>query len=108
LILRIGMLMVMILAASGCRLLDREEYRVGEEVRIAYRFVGGEGISKRVLADVVHDYMAQLSREPERLSLAYDAALELEDRFHLRGYPQAQVSYKVLPAKGRQPVTVVF
>ncbi|MHC4512438.1 MAG: BamA/OMP85 family outer membrane protein [Planctomycetota bacterium] len=107
-ILRIGMLMVMILAASGCRLLDREEYRVGEEVRIAYRFVGGEGISKRVLADVVHDYMAQLSREPERLSLAYDAALELEDRFHLRGYPQAQVSYKVLPAKGRQPVTVVF
>ncbi|MHC4076872.1 MAG: BamA/OMP85 family outer membrane protein [Planctomycetota bacterium] len=98
----------MLLAASGCRLLDHDEYRVGPEAPIAYRFVGGEGISKRVLADVVHDYMVQLSREPERLSIAYDAALELEDRFHLRGYPQAKVSYRMQPAKGRQPLTVVF
>lgn len=101
---------MVVLALSGCQLLDREEYRVGEgkAARIAYRFVGGEEISRRVLADIVADFMVQLSREPTRLSLAYDAALELEDRFHLRGYPLAKVSHKVRRAADRQPLTVVF
>ena len=97
--LRLALVAVALLVTSGCFFVDpiltSEDYEVeapgGSKVKV--RIHGGGQVSRLRQTDLVQDYMLDLSRDPDRASLAFDAMLDLERLFEDYGYPLVHVRH---------------
>ncbi len=75
---------------------DKYSVQAPGHQEIKVEFEGGtKNVSIVKQQDVIQDLLLDLSRDPARHSLAFDAMLELEDLYQRSGYPLAQIDHTV-------------
>ncbi|MBL8750105.1 MAG: BamA/TamA family outer membrane protein [Planctomycetes bacterium] len=98
-----------LLLCAGCSVLDPGYLadtpgRSGRPpVEVTVDVVGNDGLGEGLLRKQAEDHLFDLSRDPTRESAAYDAAIEIEDRYRSEGYPVAKVRYEYTPPADEGP-----
>ncbi len=72
------------------------------------KFYGEEDVAERRLRRVVEDHMLDLSKNPDRVSVAVDAEYDLEDFYRSLGYPDVEIEHRFERDEEKRELNVVF